>query len=310
MRGDFVNEVGRIQRIKRTDLIEKDLILHQMLVDLSKNKFFAKNFIFKGGTCLIKCYLGYFRFSEDVDFTWRHQKIFEGKSQKEIRSHLSGVIDEVGAIFEELAAKRDLDFTCEKHNRNYVELGGGNKTCTFKIWYQSEILNRRSFVKVQINFVEKLHYPSQRSELRSLLDMSKEQRELDVLFPEYKEYASKIRFDVYDIREILSEKVRAILTREGVKARDFLDVYLICRDFNIKLEDLYDGIIDKTQFMLNLYEKYRKNLAEKKDIVTSGKALKWGEEKGLLLRDIDEKEFYKFLEDFGTFLKKTAEELV
>jgi len=308
MRGDFVNEVGRIQRIKRTDLIEKDLILHQMLVDLSKNKFFAKNFIFKGGTCLIKCYLGYFRFSEDIDFTWRHQKTFEGKSQKEIRSHLSGVIDEVGAIFEELATKRNLDFVCEKHNRNYVELGGGNKTCTFKIWYQSEILNRRSFVKVQINFVEKLYYPSQRSELKSLL--SKERRELDALFPEYKEYASKIRFDVYDIREILSEKVRAILTREGVKARDFLDVYLICRDFNIKLEDLYDGIIGKTQFMLNLYEKYRKNLAEKKDIVTSGKALKWGEEKGLLLRDIDEKEFYKFLEDFGTFLKKTAEELV
>lgn len=308
MRGDFVNEVGRIQRIKRTDLIEKDLILHQMLVDLSKNKFFAKNFIFKGGTCLIKCYLGYFRFSEDIDFTWRHQKTFEGKSQKEIRSHLSGVIDEVGAIFEELATKRNLDFVCEKHNRDYVELGGGNKTCTFKIWYQSEILNRRSFVKVQINFVEKFYYAPQRSELRSLL--SKEQRELDALFPEYKEYASKIRFDVYDIREILSEKVRAILTREGVKARDFLDVYLICRNFNIKLEDLYDGIIDKTQFMLNLYEKYRKNLAEKKDIVTSGKALKWGEEKGLLLRDIDEKEFYKFLEGFGMFLKKAVEKLV
>lgn len=68
MRKDFVNEVSRIQGIKRTDLIEKDLILHQMLFDLSKNKFFSENFVFKGGTCLIKCYLGYFRFSEDIDF--------------------------------------------------------------------------------------------------------------------------------------------------------------------------------------------------------------------------------------------------
>jgi hypothetical protein len=38
MRKDFVNEVGRLQQIKRTDLIEKDLILHQMLLDLSKKR--------------------------------------------------------------------------------------------------------------------------------------------------------------------------------------------------------------------------------------------------------------------------------
>ena len=48
MRRIFVNEVGRIQQIKRTDLIEKDLILHKMLLDLSKNEFFSGNFIFKG----------------------------------------------------------------------------------------------------------------------------------------------------------------------------------------------------------------------------------------------------------------------
>jgi predicted nucleotidyltransferase component of viral defense system len=32
-----------------------------------------KNFLFKGGTCLMKNYLGYFRFSEDVDFAWKDQ---------------------------------------------------------------------------------------------------------------------------------------------------------------------------------------------------------------------------------------------
>jgi predicted nucleotidyltransferase component of viral defense system len=54
MRADFVNEVARILDIKRRDLIEKDLILHQILADLSQDKFFAPNFLFKGGTCLIK----------------------------------------------------------------------------------------------------------------------------------------------------------------------------------------------------------------------------------------------------------------
>jgi predicted nucleotidyltransferase component of viral defense system len=76
MRKDFVNEVARTQKVKRADLIEKDLILHHVLFDLSKNTFFHDNFAFKGGTCLAKCYLDYFRFSEDIDFTWKNQSVF------------------------------------------------------------------------------------------------------------------------------------------------------------------------------------------------------------------------------------------
>jgi len=79
MRTDFVNEVGKVLDIKRTDLIEKDFILHQILTNLSEDKFFAGNFLFKGGTCLTKSYLGYFRFSEDIDFTWKDQKKFDDK---------------------------------------------------------------------------------------------------------------------------------------------------------------------------------------------------------------------------------------
>ncbi len=187
MRKDFVNEVAKVQQIKRTDLIEKDLILHQVLHDLSKNRFFYDNFVFKGGTCLAKCYLDYFRFSEDIDFTWKNQKVFKDKSQKEIRKYLSKVIDDVGDVFEEIAKKRGLDFKCLKTDRNYVELGGGNKTCTFKVWYQSEVFNHRSFLKVQMNFVEKLFFPFKNVELGSLMPEGVE--ELSLLFPEFKEYS-------------------------------------------------------------------------------------------------------------------------
>jgi predicted nucleotidyltransferase component of viral defense system len=100
MRKDFVNEVARTQKVKRADLIEKDLILHQVLFDLSQSKFFNDNLVFKGGTCLAKCYLDYFRFSEDIDFTWKDQNVFGGKSQKEVRRYLSPVIDRIGEIFE------------------------------------------------------------------------------------------------------------------------------------------------------------------------------------------------------------------
>ena len=306
MRKDFVNEVARTQKVKRADLIEKDLILHQVLFDLSKNTFFHDNFAFKGGTCLAKCYLDYFRFSEDIDFTWKNQSVFEGKSQKEVRRYLSKVIDSAGKIFEDIAKSRDLDFRCMKGDRAYVELTGGDKTCTFKVWYQSEVLGRKSFLKVQMNFVEKLCYPFKSEELKSLI--SGNQEELMLLFPEYQEYTQKIGFDVYDPREILAEKIRAILTRQGTKARDFLDVYLIDKEFGISLEDIFGCIIEKIRFTLNLYARYRENLEEKKSTIMS-MPFNWGEEKGLLLKEIDEKDFYKFIEKLRVFLKKVIEGL-
>ena len=306
MRRDFVNEVARTQNIKRADLIEKDLILHQTLLDLSKNKFFHDNFAFKGGTCLAKCYLDYFRFSEDIDFTWKNQSIFEGKSQKEVRRYLSVVIDSIGEIFEEIAMMHELDFRCLKDDRNYVELTGGDKTCTFKVWYDSEVLGRKSFFKVQMNFVEKICYPFRSGELKSVI--SRNQEELGLLFPEYQEYTQKIAFDVYDAKEILAEKIRAILTRQGTKARDFLDVYLINKTFGIPLDDVFSCAVEKTDFTLNLYARYRENLKEKKLTILS-MPFNFGEEKELLLKEINETDFYKFIEKLKAFLKKIIESL-
>jgi predicted nucleotidyltransferase component of viral defense system len=306
MRRDFVNEVAKLQKVKRADLIEKDLILHQVLFDLSKNKFFHDNFAFKGGTCLAKCYLDYFRFSEDIDFTWKDQSVFDGKSQKEVRRYLSPVIDRIGEIFEEIAKKHELEFRSQKDDRNYVELTGGDKTCTFKLWYQSEVLGRKSFLKVQMNFMEKIYYPFKGAELKSLIAENPE--ELSLLYPEYEVYTKKIEFDVYDCHEILAEKIRAILTRQGTKARDYLDVYLIEKQFGIPLDDIFDCVLEKTQFTLNLYERYRQNLEEKKQTLLST-PFNWGEEKGLLLKEIDEKDFYKFIGRLKAFLKKIIDNL-
>lgn len=302
MRADFVNEVARTLEIKRRDLIEKDLILHQILTDLSQVKFFADTFLFKGGTCLIKRYFGYVRFSEDIDFTWKDQGAFKEMSAKKIRSQLSRIIDKTGSVFEVIAEKRGLDFKCVKSNTDYVELGGSDKTCTFKIWYYSEIIGRRSFVKVQINFVEQICFSPKKAQLSGLLTGKHE--ELDSLFPEYSAYAKKIPFEVYDIREILCEKIRALLTREGTKARDFLDVYLIWKRFGIRPEDEEKCIIGKIEFSLRLYAKYRDHLKQKVGLLNSGKLFEWGSEKELLMLDIDEADFYKFVGGLETFLKR------
>lgn len=50
-------------------IIEKDYVLGWILAGISNNLSFSESWVFKGGTCLKKCYFKDYRFSEDLDFT-------------------------------------------------------------------------------------------------------------------------------------------------------------------------------------------------------------------------------------------------
>jgi hypothetical protein len=159
---------------------------------------------------------------------------------------------------------------------------------------------------VQINFIERILYPPSTRELNSLLS-GKRHDEFRAVFPEeYEEYSRKLSFPVYDIREILCEKVRAILTRRGMSARDFVDVYPISRTYGIEVEELRPQIVDKIVFALDMYKKYRKNLEEKTKLLGSESIFEWGREEDMLLERINEREFYGFVKEFTGELKSIA----
>ncbi|MEM3402082.1 MAG: nucleotidyl transferase AbiEii/AbiGii toxin family protein [Candidatus Hadarchaeales archaeon] len=304
MRGRFAAGLGRALNISRVDLVEKDIILHQILLDLSRNEFFKRNFLLKGGSCLIKHYLGYYRFSEDVDFTWADQRVFQGKSGKKIRKLLSELISEIGKIFEGIAKSRGLDFRCAKNNRKYVELVGSGRILTFKIWYNSDILGRKSFIKVQVNFVDNLYFNPVEGELHNLLLLKTiDEKEMKFLYPDfYEEYSIPVTLRMYDIREIICEKIRSILTRRGVKARDFVDVYMIFKKKRIDPRELDEEIVGKIRLMLGLYKRFRENLLATRRLLASHKLFSWGSERELLLTEIDEKDFYTFVSTLSKFL--------
>lgn len=50
-------------------VIEKDYVLGWLLAGIAQHDALASTWVFKGGTCLRKCYYETFRFSEDLDFT-------------------------------------------------------------------------------------------------------------------------------------------------------------------------------------------------------------------------------------------------
>ena len=67
-------------------VIEKDYVLGWLLAGIAQHPALAETWIFKGGTCLRKCYYETFRFSEDLDFT----VIDGGPDDPEICSASSG----------------------------------------------------------------------------------------------------------------------------------------------------------------------------------------------------------------------------
>jgi predicted nucleotidyltransferase component of viral defense system len=50
-------------------VIEKDYLLGWLLAGIASHPVLGRAWVFKGGTCLRKCYYETFRFSEDLDFT-------------------------------------------------------------------------------------------------------------------------------------------------------------------------------------------------------------------------------------------------
>jgi len=53
----------------REDVVEKDYVLGWLLWGIAADPELGKSWAFKGGTCLKKCYIETYRFSEDLDFT-------------------------------------------------------------------------------------------------------------------------------------------------------------------------------------------------------------------------------------------------
>ncbi len=53
------------------NVVEKDYALGWLLAGISNHRELSDTWVFKGGTCLKKCFFETYRFSEDLDFTLR-----------------------------------------------------------------------------------------------------------------------------------------------------------------------------------------------------------------------------------------------
>lgn len=257
---EFFERLNAIGMQKRTDIIEKDYHLHRLLHAMSKDPELRENLAFKGGTCLIKAHMGYFRFSEDVDFTWRDPAVWQGQSLSETKRRCSKETVEVVKRFKSISDELGFRFSGDKADAADVHISSGGRMLLMWLGYDSEILGVPSKIKVEVNFVDKLLYPVQERELRSYVE-SLDSKEMAFLYEKpWREYSAKVAFPCYDKREIFVEKCRAALTRKANKLRDGIDIVYMGEKYGFSVAEFRPQILEKVRFMLDTYERYRDNI--------------------------------------------------
>ena len=280
----YVAEIKKNFNVSIADeVIKKDLILTLILAELEKAEL-GKELIFKGGTLLSRNYLNYHRFSEDLDFVHKDssdiRELPRSTRERKIKKFIDFFTPELKKVTDSLG----LEFSTDRSNIKFCKILHGRTVYTFKIYY-----SENKFVKVEINFIEKMNSPPEKISVGAITDFFDSKSLLFIL-------GLNIRnFNVlsYSLKEITLEKYRAILTRNKLKERDLFDLFLIKDSLKADINEIVEKIKNSSLIKRDL----TKLIGEKLELLQNGKFFE-SEEKieQLAVVIYDKKEFEEFKE--------------
>jgi predicted nucleotidyltransferase component of viral defense system len=185
-------------------VIEKDYILGWLLRGISQHAE-LRRWLFKGGTCLKKCYFETYRFSEDLDFTLRDPVHVDA-------DFLRAVFGEVTAS---LYPEAGIQMPAEELRFDVYENPRGRPSCQGRIYYRSHFQTGNNLPAVK-------------------LDLTADELVVDagvwrpVGHPYSDEPPGGIQVLCYSYEELFAEKLRAL--GERTRARDLYDVVHLHRN--------------------------------------------------------------------------------
>ena len=184
-------------------VVEKDYVLGWLLAGISSSAELSRSWVFKGGTCLKKCYFETYRFSEDLDFTVTDEDQLD-------EDYLLSVFREIAGWLE---AQSGIEIPLDRLRFQLTQLEGG-RYVEGRIYYVGPLMQRRTLARIKFDLTskEKLVLPP---ELRS------------VHHPYSDCPARGIRALSYRFEEVFAEKIRALAERE--RPRDLYDVVHLYR---------------------------------------------------------------------------------
>lgn len=283
--------------VKDQEPLEKDVRLHALLGSLVRDPALGPHLVFKGGTCLIKCYLDYPRFNTDLDFTWVAGAVEErdGHGIQKFRRRIRPTQRTLEVWFEDWAKRQGY----RSEAPQFFSYGHSNRMMTTNLRYPSaSVVN--GLVKVQINFEEPLLYPTVSTPAKSLLRGTVPAAFRLLEGDPATGYATAVPVTAYDPREILVEKCRAILTRTAAKSRDLVDLFLLERDRGLRVENDESGVVEKTRRSVQGSARYR---AQARSFDEREALLLEEDVRPLLLKPIDVDAFQRYRERVIPLLK-------
>lgn len=203
-------------------LIEKDYYLTRVLQKLAQSRI--DSLIFKGGTCLNKCYLGFYRLSEDLDF------VYNRDVSKFSATQVKKILDSTRRKFFSILSGLNI--------RTDKALGRGWKMLTARIpqkfvgveiigWYVSLIDSTEQTIKIEVSFRKKLVNPS-------VSNVIKHEFYNDLGEPVLPDNVS---ISCIALEENFAEKFRALATRKNIAIRDIYDLYYILKNRFLSVND-------------------------------------------------------------------------
>jgi len=186
------------------NVIEKDYVLDWVLAGISQHTDIAPNWIFKGGTCLKKCYFETYRFSEDLDFTITDGHHLDEDFLISCFKDISGwIYDAVGIVI----PKDLIRFDVYTNNRGGISAEG-------RIGYQGPLQKKGDLPRIKLDLTT--------DEVLALDPSTR-----DVHHP-YSDLPDEgIQVKCYCFEEVFAEKIRALAERE--RPRDLYDVIHLFR---------------------------------------------------------------------------------
>lgn len=201
---DLAREFGLAAQI-----IEKDYMLGWLLAGISANPEIGSTWVFKGGTCLKKCYFETYRFSEDLDFTLTNP------------DHLDEafLIDTFNQIADWIYDNTGIEIPRDTIRFDMYENPRGNPSAQGRIGYRGPMLRGGDAPRIKLDITN--------DELLVLNPVPR-----DVHHPYTDRPEEGIQVLCYAFEEVFAEKIRALAERE--RPRDLYDVVHLYRHDELK----------------------------------------------------------------------------
>ena len=187
-------------------VVEKDYVLGWLLWAVGSHDKISESWVFKGGTCLKKCFFETYRFSEDLDFTLTNPAHLDQAFLQDVFADLSAAIYDHTGIEVPLGAQR-IDLYSNPR---------GRISCQARIGYRGPVSPRGANmprIKFDLTADELLVLPPCR---------------IPVFHPYSDEPDNGIIVTSYPYEEAFAEKTRAL--GERARPRDLYDVVNLFRN--------------------------------------------------------------------------------